>query len=339
MRAQAQRVDVLRRRNEEARLHARAHLVGVGRVGLHPRPVHGGRLALHHHLGGAIERGEVGQLGWRDRGAELAQRVGGRLHRGTDLGIERRRPVGQREADPEARHAALEQRLVVGHRLLAGRRIVGVVAGDDAQHAGIVAHGAGERPDMVEAPRARHGAGAAHAAVGRLHADHAAGRGRQADRAAGVGAQRAIDHARRDRGARAARAAAGDARLVPRIAAMAVMDVVAGRARGELRHVEEAQLDHARRVELLQHRRGDRRHASRGGSRCRRSRARPCGNTCPCAPSARRAAGRAACRRRAPCPSRAPAPAPSPCAGAGRRWCAAARPRCGRGRPRSPAPR
>ena len=209
-------------------------------------------LALHHHLGRAIERGEVGQGHRRDLRAELAERVGGCLHRGADRRIERHQAVlRQGEADLQAGDAALERGLVVRHRLLAGGRIVGIVAGDRGQHPRIVAHGAGERADMVEPPRARDGAGAADPAVGRLHADHAAGGGRQADRAAGVGAQRAIDHARGDRGARAARAAAGDARLVPRIAAMAVMHVVAGRAGGELRHVEEAQLDHAGGIELL----------------------------------------------------------------------------------------
>jgi hypothetical protein len=40
---------------------------------------------------------------------------------------------------------------------------------------------------------------------------------------------------------------------------MAVMHVVAGRARREFRHVEEAELDHARRIELVQHRRRHRR--------------------------------------------------------------------------------
>ena len=266
MRAQAQRVDVLRRRNEEACLHARAHLVGVelGRL-LHPRPVHGGGLALHHHFGRAIERGEVGQGDRRDLRAELAERVGGGLHRGADL---RDRAAPGRRSAGRGRSSGLTRRLRAAPRSRApasrwssnrwdrGRRSTPSIR---ALSRTVRVSG----PTWSRRPRARDGAGAAHAAVGRLHADHAAGRGGQADRAAGVGAQRAIDHARGDRGARAARAAAGDAGLVPRIAAMAVMHVVAGRAGGELRHVEEAQLDHARGVELLQHRRRHRRHASR----------------------------------------------------------------------------
>ena len=77
-----------------------------------------------------------------------------------------------------------------------------------------VVDGAAEDADLIERRREGDETEAAHATVGRLHADDAAERGRLAHRAAGLRAERDADDARRDRGGRAARRAAGHARRV-----------------------------------------------------------------------------------------------------------------------------
>ena len=58
------------------------------------------------------------------------------------------------------------------------------------QSSAAVAHREGERPDLVERRAERDQPVPRHRAVGRLEPDHAAQRGRLADRAAGVGAER-----------------------------------------------------------------------------------------------------------------------------------------------------
>ena len=80
--------------------------------------------------------------------------------------------------------------------------------------------------------------------------------------------------------------------VLPGIMHRAVMIVVAGRAVGELRHLQRAEPDRAGVLQALQRGRGRRRRRNRGGSASRRS--RPCRrrNTCPCAPAARHAAAR-----------------------------------------------
>ena len=101
-----------------------------------------------------------------------------------------------------------------------------------------IAHGARHRPHLVERRGVGDDAVAADAAVGRLDADDAAVRGRLADRAAGIGAERAETLARGDRGGRAARRAARHALAVPGIARAAVGGVLVRRAHGELVAVE-----------------------------------------------------------------------------------------------------
>ena len=70
--------------------------------------------------------------------------------------------------------------------------------------------------------------------------------GRQADRAAAVGADRAGDHARADRARRAAGRAAADVLRVPRVADRAVGGLDAGRAAAEVVHVGDGDDDRAR---------------------------------------------------------------------------------------------
>ena len=79
---------------------------------------------------------------------------------------------------------------VVGHRRVERGRVARVVAGDDVHHQRGVGDGARQRADLVERGGEGDQAVAADPAVGRLEADDAAQRGRLADRAARVGAER-----------------------------------------------------------------------------------------------------------------------------------------------------
>src|SRR3546814_1357321 len=84
---------------------------------------------------------------------------------------------------------------------------------------------------------------AAEPPEGRLQAEQAAERRGHPDRAVGVRAERQRHHAGGDRGARAARRAAGHARRVMRIARRAVMHILAGEVIGVFAHVERADED------------------------------------------------------------------------------------------------
>ena len=196
---------------------------------------------------------------------------------------------------PESRSAPRPAQ-IIRNRLRARRGVVRIVSGNDLQQHRTIARGASERPDMIHAPRARHRAVAAHAPIGRLQPGNAVvGRG-QPDRGAGIGPERTEYGARRNRNRRAARRAAGDMRRVERVAAVPEMDVVPGRTGGKFRHVEDADLDRARRVEPLQHGGGGRLRPGPAGSCFRRW--RPCrrGRTCPCGRAARHAADRGGAR-------------------------------------------
>ena len=95
---------------------------------------------------------------------------------------------------------------------------VALVAADHvAQHQRRVGHVAGERAGLVERGGERDHPVARDGAVGGLQADDPAQRGRLADRAAGVGAERPRREPGRDRGGAPARGAAGHARAVPRV--------------------------------------------------------------------------------------------------------------------------
>ena len=102
---------------------------------------------------------------------------------------------------------------------------------------------------MIEARHERKGARARQPAVGRLQAEQAAERGRHADRAVGVGAERERHQAAGDRAARAAGRAAGHAADVVRIARGAVVDVLAGEVVGVFAHVERADQHGAGRLQ------------------------------------------------------------------------------------------
>ena len=76
--------------------------------------------------------------------------------------------------------------------------------GDRLQEDGVVAHGAGHGPDVVERPGERQDAHAADQPIGRFQADDAAVGGGQPDRAAGVRAERPKVQPGRDRRRRTA---------------------------------------------------------------------------------------------------------------------------------------
>ena len=163
------------------------------------------------------------------------------------------------------------ERRDVGHRRVRRGRVGGVVAGHRGEHVGGVLDGARERPDLVERRAEGEQAVARDAAVGRLEADDAAQRGRLADRAAGVGAERDRRQAGRHRDRRAAARAAGDAVERPRVAGDAERRVLGRRAHRELVAVGLAEDDRAGRLEALDGRRRVGRHEAledpRGGRR------------------------------------------------------------------------
>ena len=147
--------------------------------------------------------------------------------------------VVARHPDPEPADVGGEgRRLVVRHRSQAARRVLRIVSRDDFEHAGRVAHGAGERARVVEREREAHHGVAADAGLGGLDADEAVGGGGQADRAAGIGPERPEHEAGRHRRPRPARRAPRDVRRVPGIAARTEVRVVAGRPVRELRGSE-----------------------------------------------------------------------------------------------------
>ena len=142
-----------------------------------------------------------------------------------------------------------------GRRQLDGRRVAGILAGDDLVEARVVADGLRQRADLVEARGEGDDPVAGDRAVGRAQADDAAERGRLLHRAARVGAERPGREPAGDRRRRAAGRAARDALGVPGVPGRAVGGVLGGRAHGELVQVRLAEDGQAGRLAA----RGDRR--------------------------------------------------------------------------------
>ena len=137
-------------------------------------------------------------------------------------------------ADAQPLHALAEIGGEVGHRTIGARRIGRIVAGHRLQQQRAVLHRPGQRPGVVQRERQRQHAGAADQAVGGLDAGDAAQRRGPADRAAGVRAGAAEDHAGRDRRAGAGRGAGGEVLRVPGIARRRPGQVERRAAHGEL---------------------------------------------------------------------------------------------------------
>ena len=87
---------------------------------------------------------------------------------------------------------------------------------------------------MVVTETVRNDAATTDQAVGRLQAGDAAGRGRPADRTAGIAAQRRRREARRDRGGRTRGRAGRRTGAIPRVARRREQDVPRRTAMGEL---------------------------------------------------------------------------------------------------------
>ena len=151
------------------------------------------------------------------------------------------------EADAQAARAARQLGGVVGHRRGEARGIAGVPAGDHREDRRRVRRRARDRADVVERCGEREDAAAADSPPRRLQPGDAARVAREADRAAGVGAERTRAEARGGRDAGAARGDAGPERRAPRVHRRVHLRVVRGhRALGGLELAEE---DRARRAQ------------------------------------------------------------------------------------------
>ena len=126
-----------------------------------------------------------------------------------DFGRETFQPIFFRHADAPSLHRGADRRLIVRHRRVDAGGVLGVDAGHRAQHDRRVAHGAGDRPGLIQRGGEGDDAPARAASVSRLYADRAGEGRRLADRAAGVGRRRAKAQTRRDRRRRAAGRTAG----------------------------------------------------------------------------------------------------------------------------------
>ena len=127
----------------------------------------------------------------------------------------------------------------------------------------------------------RHRPVTAHAAKRRLEPHHAAERGRNANGAAGVGAERRERAAGGDGRRRAAARAAGDVRQIPRVVRRTVVWVVVRRAVRELAHVGLADDNRTRTTQPAHDRGVVDRDERRRGSSTRRSCAAPPSRCCP----------------------------------------------------------
>ncbi len=191
------------------------HRRGVGRVDsqavAHPVVAGevGGGLPRRDEVVGREPEGDLGHRDLLDPRAGRGERVGRLAHPGRDIGIGRVEELGE-HADPESVDPVLDAREDRRDRLVERRRVAGIVAADHVEEQRGVGDRGRERADLVERAGEGDQAVAGDRSVGRLHPDHAAERGRLADRAAGVGAERERHETGRHRRGRAARGAARD---------------------------------------------------------------------------------------------------------------------------------
>ena len=121
------------------------------------------------------------------------------------------------QAELQTLEFASEQRRVIRHGLVQAGGILRIAAGDGVEQKRGIADGFGEGADLVERRGESDEPETRDAAVGRLEAHAAAERGRLADRAAGIRAERGEGLIRRDDRRGAAARAARDAGRVPRV--------------------------------------------------------------------------------------------------------------------------
>ena len=210
------------------------------------------RLGRRDHVVGGDPVLGVGQLDLLELAAELLdQRRASARRRLGDAGLDPLGVVGEvaGDAEPQARRGRSREGSSTPPSIPTEVESRGsrpcIAASSSAASATV----AGQRAALVE----RGGEGdhpvARDRAVGGLQADDPAQRGRLADRAAGVGADRPRREPPGDRGRRAARRAARDPRAVPRVAHRAVARVLVRRAHRELVHVRLAEQPRARVAE------------------------------------------------------------------------------------------
>ena len=185
--------------------------------------------------------GGAGARRFRDLDAALgAERLRDLAHRREGVAVAVAKEMTACDGDPQALDAAVERRQRRLGRTPRRDRIVGIGALHRVIGEREVGDAARQRPEMVEARDEGKAAGPRQPPEGRFQAEHAAERGRDPDRAVGVGAERERHEARRDRRARAAGGAAGHAIERMRVARGSVMDVLAREVVGVLAHVEGA---------------------------------------------------------------------------------------------------
>ena len=224
--------------------------VAHGRLEIRARVRRRSRCRARALAGRDDEGGGAGARGLRDLDlAGDAERLGDLGHRGQRLGRGAAPEIAAGDGDAQAADAGLERRQRRLGGPLGADGVLGVVALHGVVGERQVARGARQRPHMIEARHEREGAGAREPAVGRLQPEEAAERGRHADRAVGVGAERDRHQAAGHRCAGAARRAAGHMRRVVRVARGAVVHVLAGEVVGVLAHVERADEDGAGRLQ------------------------------------------------------------------------------------------
>ena len=163
------------------------------------------------------------------------------------LVVEQIAEVAARHGQPQAVDRHRRRRLRCG---VAEQRVIHEAGVGDALR---------QRPDVVERARQRHHAVGRDFAERRLEPDDAAGGGGNADRAAGIGADRGERHAGRDADRRSAARSAWRSRRIVRVARRPERRVLVGRAERELVQVGLAD----------EHRAGLRRCAIAGASRLR----------------------------------------------------------------------
>ena len=129
------------------------------------------------------------------------------------------------------------------------------MTGDDVEESRGVRDGRRERTDLVERAREGDEPVARDEAVGRLHADDAAERGRLADRAPGVRAERERHEARRHRGGAPPGRAPRHAARVPGVAGRTERGVLGRGPHGELVEIRLADDHRARGDDGTHHRR------------------------------------------------------------------------------------
>jgi len=151
--------------------------------------------------------------------AQAGQRLHCAAHRRLHLRLDAHREVFPWQADAQpAQVRAVQGGGVIGHRQRHGGGVSRVMPGHHPQQQGGVAHGAGQRPGLIQRGGVGDQAVAGDAPVAGLQPDRAGQGRRLADAAAGIRAQRAGNHPRRDGRRAAAAAAAGHAAQVPGVA-------------------------------------------------------------------------------------------------------------------------